>query len=170
VLAVLVFAVGLGWFPATGLPAFFDAPGEHVRSLVLPALCLALGSLASYLRVLRTEMVLTLQEDYIVSARAKGLPDWWLLLRHALRPSSVSMLTVAGLVTGALIGGAVIIETVFVLLGLGSLAVEAIHRRDYPTVQGVVLVVGVSYVLLNFAVDALHAVIDPRIRDAHPAA
>jgi peptide/nickel transport system permease protein len=166
VLFVLIFAVSLGWFPATGLPSFTESPLEHLRSLVLPCLCLAMGSLATYLRILRAELVATLQEDFILNARAKGLPDWWVLLRHALRPSSVSLLTVAGLVTGTLIGGALIIEVVFVLPGMGSLAVQAIQARDYPMVQGFVLVVGVAYVLLNLFVDALYAAIDPRIRDA----
>jgi peptide/nickel transport system permease protein len=166
VLFVLIFAVSLGWFPATGLPSFTQSPLEHLRSLVLPCLCLAMGSLATYLRILRAELVATLQEDFILNARAKGLPDWWVLLRHALRPSSVSLLTVAGLVTGTLIGGALIIEVVFVLPGMGSLAVQAIQARDYPMVQGFVLVVGVAYVLLNLFVDALYAAIDPRIRDA----
>jgi peptide/nickel transport system permease protein len=166
VVFVLIFAVRLGWFPSTGLPSFTDDPGEHLRSLVLPATSLALGSLATYLRVLRAEMVTTLQEDFILNARARGLPDWWILLRHALRPSSISLTTVAGLITGALIGGTLIIEVVFVLPGMGSLAVQSIQTRDYPMVQGFVVVVGVAYVLLNFAVDGLYAVLDPRIRDA----
>jgi peptide/nickel transport system permease protein len=166
VLFVLIFAVSLGWFPATGLPSFTESPAAHIQSLVLPCLCLAMGSLATYLRILRTELVATLQEDFILNARAKGLPSWWILLRHALRPSSVSLLTIAGLVTGSLIGGTLIIEVVFVLPGMGSLAVQAIQARDYPMVQGFVLVVGVSYVLLNLLVDALYAAVDPRIRDA----
>lgn len=168
VMAVLVFAVTLGWFPATDLPAFGQDPGEHLRSLVLPTVSLALGSVATYLRVLRAEMIATLQEDFILNARARGLPDWWILLRHALRPSSLSLTTVAGLITGTLIGGTLIIEVIFVLPGMGSLAVDAIHSRDYPTVQGFVVVVGVAYVLINFAIDALYAVLDPRIRDGRP--
>lgn len=166
VIFVLVFAVRLGWFPATGLPSFWSDPGAHLLSLVLPVVSLALGSLATYMRVLRAELVATLQEDFILNARARGLPDRWILVRHALRPSAVSLTTVAGLITGALIGGSLIIEVVFVLPGMGSLAVQSIQSRDYPMVQGFVLVVGVGYVLLNFAVDALYAILDPRIRDA----
>jgi peptide/nickel transport system permease protein len=166
VLLVLVFAVNLGWLPATGLPAFSEAPIDHVRSMVLPSFCLAMSSFATYLRVLRTELITTLQEDFILTARAKGLPTWWILLRHTLRPSSASLLTVAGLVTGALIGGTVIIEVIFVLPGMGALAVEAIRSRDYTVVQGVVFVVSTGYILVNFLVDALYATIDPRIRDA----
>jgi peptide/nickel transport system permease protein len=166
VIFVLIFAVHLGWFPATGLPPFGESAFEHIRSLVLPTVSLALGSMATYLRVLRTELITTLQEDFVLNARARGLPDRWILLRHALRPSSISLTTVAGLITGALIGGTLIIEVIFVLPGMGSLAVQAIHGRDYPVVQGFVVVIGVGYVLLNFAVDALYAVLDPRIRDA----
>jgi len=166
VLLVFVFAVRLGWFPATGLPPFGRDPGEHLRSLVLPAFSLAMAELAVYLRLLRTDMIATLQEDYILNARAKGMPGWYILLRHALRPSSFSLLTVAGLNMGRLIGGAVIVELIFALPGMGSLAVEAIFRRDYLVVQGFVVVVAVGYVLINFVVDLLYALLDPRIRHA----
>ena len=166
VVLVLVFAVRLGWFPATSLPPVSEAPGEHFRSLVLPTVSLTMGSLAGYLRLLRTDMINTLQQDFILNAKAKGLPEWWILVRHALRPSSFSLLTVAGLTTGALIGGALIIEVIFVLPGMGSLAVSAINGRDYPMVQGFVLVVAVGYVLINFLVDMLYAALDPRIRHA----
>jgi peptide/nickel transport system permease protein len=166
VVFVLIFAVDLHWFPSTGLPPFRASPIDHVRSLVLPTVSLAMGSLATYLRVLRAELITTLQEDFVLNARARGLPDRWIMVRHALRPSSISLTTVAGLITGALIGGTLIIEVIFVLPGMGSLAVQAIHSRDYPMVQGFVVVVGVAYVLLNFVVDALYALLDPRIRTA----
>ena len=143
-----------------------DAPGEHLRSLVLPTVTLAAGSLAGYLRLLRGDMIATLQQDYILNAKAKGLPEWWILLRHALRPSSFSLVTVAGLTTGELIGGALITEMIFVLPGMGSLAVNAINARDYPMVQGFVVVVAVGYVLINFFVDMIYAALDPRIRNA----
>lgn len=165
VVLVLMFAVQLRWFPATGLPPVSEQPLAHLRGLVLPSISLAMGSLAAYLRVLRSEMIVTLQEDFVLNARARGLPDWWVLLRHALRPSSLSLATVAGLVAGSLIGGTLIIETIFVLPGMGYLGVQAIHARDYPVVQGFVLVVAVGYVFLNFLIDVLYAVLDPRIRD-----
>jgi peptide/nickel transport system permease protein len=166
VILVLIFAVRLGWFPATGLPPFSRDPGGHLRSLVLPAFSLAMAELAVYLRLLRTDMIATLQEDYILNARAKGMPGWYILLRHAFRPSSFSLLTVMGLNFGRLIGGALIIELIFSLPGMGSLAVQSIFSRDYLVVQGFVVVVAVGYVLINFAVDMIYAILDPRIRHA----
>lgn len=166
VLFVFFFAVRLGWFPSTGLPPFSRDPTEHLRSLVLPAFSLAMAELAVYLRLLRTDMIATLQEDFILNARAKGLPGWYILLRHAFRPSSFSLLTVMGLNTGRLIGGALIIELIFALPGMGSLAVQSIFSRDYLVVQGFVVVVAVGYVLINFVVDMIYALLDPRIRHA----
>jgi peptide/nickel transport system permease protein len=166
ILLVFVFAVRLQWLPATGLPPFSEEPAEHLRSLVLPSVSLAMASLAVYLRVLRTDMIATLQEDFILNAKAKGIPSWYILLRHALRPSSFSLLTVAGLSVGELIGGAVIVELIFAMPGMGSLAVQSIFSRDYLVVQGFVVVVAVGYVLTNFVIDLLYAVLDPRIRHA----
>jgi peptide/nickel transport system permease protein len=166
ILLVFVFAVRLNWLPATGFPPFSEDPAEHLRSLILPAVSLAMASLAVYLRVLRADMIATLQEDYILNARAKGIPSWYILLRHAFRPSSFSLLTVVGLSVGELIGGAVIVELIFAMPGMGSLAVQSIFSRDYLVVQGFVVVVAVAYVLTNFAIDMLYAVLDPRIRHA----
>jgi peptide/nickel transport system permease protein len=106
----------------------------------------------------------TLQEDFMLTARAKGLPTWHLLVRHALRPSSLSLLTVFGINFGTLIGGAVIVEYYFSIPGIGQMAIESINKRDYLAVQGVVLVVASVFVLVNFAVDLLYSVLDPRIR------
>jgi peptide/nickel transport system permease protein len=164
VLLVYVFALQLGWFPATGLPKFGEDPAGHIRSLVLPVVSLATAELAVYMRLVRTELITTLQEDYILSARAKGLPGWRVLLRHALRPSSFSLLTVVGLNLGRLVGGTVVVETIFALPGMGNYAVQAIFSRDYVVVQGFVVVVAVGYVLVNLVVDLLYAVLDPRIR------
>ena len=166
VILVFVFAVRLGWFPATGLPPFSRDPGAHLQALVLPAFSLAMAELAVYLRLLRTDMIATLQEDFILNARAKGLPGWYILMRHAFRPSSFSLLTVMGLNMGRLIGGALIIELIFALPGMGSLAVQSIFSRDYLVVQGFVVVVAVGYVLINFIVDMIYALLDPRIRHA----
>jgi len=166
VLLVFIFAVRLDWLPATGLPPFSEDPGEHFRSLILPAVSLAMAELAVYMRLLRTDMIATLQEDFILNARAKGMPGWYILLRHAFRPSSFSLITVAGLNMGRLIGGALIIELIFALPGMGSLAVQSIFSRDYLVVQGFVVVVAVGYVLMNFIVDMLYAILDPRIRHA----
>lgn len=166
VVLVLVFAVQLRWLPATGLPPFSESPMDHIRSLVLPVVSLAMGLLAVYVRLLRAEMVSTLREDYILNAQARGLPQRWILLRHALRPSSFALVTAVGLNTGVLIGGALVIEAIFVLPGMGSLAVSAIQSRDYPVVQAVVVVVASAYVVVNFAVDLIYGVLDPRVRDA----
>jgi peptide/nickel transport system permease protein len=166
VLLVFLVALKLGWLPATGLPAFAEDPGEHFRSLILPVFSLALAELAVYVRLLRTDMIATLQEDYILNARAKGLPSWYIMLRHAFRPSSFSLLTVAGLNMARLIGGTLIIELIFAIPGMGELAVKSIYSRDYPIVQGFVVIVAVGYVLINFAVDILYSILDPRTRHA----
>lgn len=163
---VYLFAVKAGWFPATGVTRLTEDVGENLKSLFLPALSLALGISAVYVRLLRNDMISTLQEDFILMARSEGLPPRRILLRHALRPSSFSLLTVAGINVGALIGGAVIIEYLFALPGLGSKLVESIFRRDYLVVQGIVLLVAAGYVLVNFAVDALYSALDPRTRYA----
>ena len=166
VVFVYLFAVKAGWFPATGVTRLTEDVGKNLRSLFLPSLSLALGISAVYVRLLRNDMISTLQEDFILMARSEGLPPRRILLRHALRPSSFSLLTVAGINVGALIGGAVIIEYLFALPGLGSKLVESIFRRDYLVVQGIVLLVAAGYVLVNFAVDALYSTLDPRTRYA----
>lgn len=166
VVFVYLFAVKANWFPATGLTRLTEDPVGNLKSLLLPSLSLALGIAAVYTRLLRNDMITTLQEDYILMARAEGISPRRILLRHALRPSSFSLLTVAGINVGALIGGAVIIEYLFALPGLGSKLVESIFRRDYLVVQGIVLLVATAYVLVNFAVDALYSALDPRTRHA----
>ena len=124
------------WFPAATYVPFGEDPYEHFRHMVLPVLALAAGQIAVYMRLLRTDMISTLQEDFIGVARAKGMPTRRILLRHALRPSSFSLLTVAAINVGPLIGGTIVIERIFAIAGLGSLLVEAIFRRDYFVVQG----------------------------------
>lgn len=163
-LLVYLFSIQLGWLPATNLPPFSDGAVDHLRSLVLPSFTLAVPLAVGYLRLLRSDMIATLQEDYILSARSKGLPDWWILLRHALRPSSFTLVTMIGINTGALIGGTLIVEYIFGLSGLGSFAVESIYGRDYLKVQAFVVVVAVAYVLINFLVDMVYAMLDPRVR------
>jgi peptide/nickel transport system permease protein len=131
---------------------------------------LAVAELAVYLRLLRNDMISTLQEDYITMAKAKGMPNHRILLRHAFRPSTFSLVTVAGLNMARLIGGTLVIEVLFALNGLGKYLVDSILRRDYIPVQGVVVVIAVGYVLINFCVDMLYAIIDPRIRHARAIA
>jgi peptide/nickel transport system permease protein len=166
VLLVYVFAIQLGWFPAVGFERLTgpEGIGANLRSLVLPVAVLVAGLTAVYTRVLRSDLIVTLQEDFMLMARAKGLPTRHLLVRHALRPSSLSLLTVFGINFGTLIGGAVIVEHYFAIPGIGQMAIESINKRDYLAVQGVVLVVAAVFVVVNFAVDLLYSVLDPRIR------
>lgn len=166
---ILGVHVGGSYFPATGYTAFADGPVEHFKSMFLPSLALAAGQIAVYMRLLRTDMIATLQEDFIAVARAKGMPTRRILLRHALKPSSFSLLTVAGINVGALIGGAVIIESIFVLGGMGDLLVRSIFTRDYLVIQSTVLVIAAAFVVINFVIDLLYSVLDPRIRHGQPA-
>ncbi len=170
ILLILIFAVNLGWFPVTRQVGFFTDPLANLHDMFLPALTLAFGEMAVYMRLFRTDLISTLQEDYITMAKAKGISSRRVLLRHAFRPSSFSLVTVIGLDMGRLIGGAFIVEILFALNGMGSYIVTSIFSRDYVPVQGGVVLVAVGYVLINFAVDMLYAVIDPRIRHARALA
>src|SRR5688572_7464077 len=169
-LMLYIFAVYLGLFPATGWTRITDDPVQNLRRVVMPATALGIGQLATYTRLLRSDMIATLQEDFVSMARAKGLPTWRILFRHALRPSSFSLLTIVGLQVGALIGGAVIVEQFFALPGVGRLLFESIAQRDLVMVQGVVLFLALATVFANFAVDLLYSVLDPRIRRGSSAA
>jgi peptide/nickel transport system permease protein len=161
-----VFAVRFQFFPATGYTPIGDGLITSVKSLLLPAAALAAPEAAVYTRVLRAEMVTTLQEDYILMARANGIPTWKVLFGHALRPSSFPLITLMGISIGALIGGSVIVETLFGLPGIGRLAVDSVTNRDFVTVQGVVALVTVGYVVVNFLVDLAYFALDPRVRRA----
>jgi len=167
ILLIYLFAVQLHWLPATGYVPFSEDPIGNLRCFVLPALTLALGEWPVLMRVLRSDMIATLQEDYIAMARAKGLKPSRILLVHALKPSSLTLVTVTGINIGRLLGGTVIVEQIFALPGIGRLLVGAITTRDLIILQGVVLVVAFGYVLMNFIVDMLYAVLDPRIRHGH---
>ncbi len=164
ILLIFIFAVQLHWLPATGYVPFSEDPLGNLRSFVLPALTLAFGEWPVLMRVLRSDMIATLQEDYIAMARAKGLRPARILLVHALKPSSLTLVTVTGINIGRLIGGALIVETIFALPGIGRLLVGAIYARDFIILQGVVLFVAAGFVLVNFVVDLLYAFLDPRIR------
>ena len=169
ILLILVFAETLGLLPATGWVRPTENLGQNLESAMLPALSIAIGDLAVYTRLLRSDMIAILQDDYIALARAKGMPTPWILLRHALRPSSFSLLTVVGLNVGAIMSGAVIVETLFALPGVGRLLFDSILQRDLVMVQGIALVVAVSYVAVNFTVDLLYSYLDPRIRRGRTA-
>jgi peptide/nickel transport system permease protein len=165
---LLAYYVGvfLGWLPPTGYEAFGDDPAEHFRRMILPTLTLAAAQIGVYMRLLRSDMVQTLQEDFIQMARSKGISDRRVLWRHALRPSSLTLLTVGGLNVGTLIGGALVIEVLFSLPGLGTSIYEAISQRQYVALQSFVAILAILFVLVNFIVDVLYTVIDPRIRHA----
>jgi peptide/nickel transport system permease protein len=169
ILLIWILAETLGWLPATGWVRLTDDPVENLRTAIMPALALAIGEFAVYTRLLRADMITTLQQDSITMARAKGIPTRRILFRHALRPSSFSLMTVVGLQVGAIIGGAVIVETLFALPGIGRLLVDSILQRDLIMVQGVALVIAISFVVINFVVDLLYTALDPRIRHGRAA-
>ena len=164
VVLVYLLAVQAQLVPATGYTRITEDLGQNLRSVILPVIILSLGTTAVYIRLLRSDMIATLQEDFILMAKAKGLPTWQILIRHALRPSSFSLLTVVAINLGTLIGGSVIVEYLFALPGVGLLAIQRIGQRDYLVVQGFVLLVAATFVLANFLVDAMYSVLDPRIR------
>lgn len=161
-----VFAVRLGWFPPQGYSKPSDGLGDHLRFMVLPSVSLAVGQIAVYMRLLRSDMVATLQEDFILMAKSKGITPQRVLWRHALRPSSITLLTVAGLNVGTLIGGALIIEIIFSLDGMGYLLFQAIQQQQIVAIQSLVALITIGYVLVNVLVDVLYAVLDPRISHA----
>jgi peptide/nickel transport system permease protein len=167
ILLIFAFSVHLGVLPATGYTPFAENPAANLVSMALPATTLALVEWPTLMRIVRSDMITTLQEDFIAMATAKGLKRRRILFVHALKPSSLTLVTVTGLNIGRLIGGALIIETIFALPGLGRLLVEAIYTRDFIVLQGGVLFVAVGYVLVNFAVDLLYGVLDPRVRHGH---
>ena len=164
ILLIWLFAVQLNWLPATGWVPFAEDPIGNLRCFVLPAATLAFAEWPVLMRVLRSDMIATLQEDYIAMAKAKGLRPWRILLVHALKPSSLTLVTVTGINIGRLIGGAVITESIFALPGVGRLLVGSIQARDFVILQGAVLFVATGFVVVNFIVDMLYAVLDPRIR------
>jgi peptide/nickel transport system permease protein len=161
---IYLFAVRLGWLPAAGYASVFTDPMSALRYMVLPAFSLGFNQSALIARISRSCMLDALQQDYVRTARAKGLPNRAVTYVHAFRNALVPVVTVIGVTTAVLIGGAVVTEIVFNIPGLGRLVISAILRRDYPVVQGVVLVTAATYVLINLAVDILYAFIDPRIR------
>jgi peptide/nickel transport system permease protein len=164
---IYFFALYLGWFPVAGWSKVGDEGlVANLQSAILPAVAIALTEIASFHRLLRTDLLGTLQEDFVQAARAKGMSPSYVMLRHALRPSSFSLITLIGINLGRMIGGTVIVEVLFSLPGLGQLAVLSIISRDVVTVQGVVVFIAVVYVVLNTLVDIAYGWIDPRVRKA----
>jgi peptide/nickel transport system permease protein len=161
---IYFFAVQLRWLPAGGYASIFVDPWAALRYMVLPAASLGFNQSALIARIARSCMIEVLQQDYIRTARAKGLSQPVVVIGHAFRNAMVPVVTVIGITTAILIGGAVVTEIVFNIPGLGRLIISAILRRDYPVVQGVVLVTAAAYVIVNLVVDVLYVFIDPRIR------
>ncbi len=163
-LLTYVFSLQLGWLPVQGYTPISQGFWPFLRNLVLPVLVLGGVYIALIARITRATMIEVLSQDYIRTARAKGLSQYKMLFAHALRNSAVPIVTVVGVGVALLIGGAVVTERVFSIPGLGTLTVDAILRRDYPVIQGVVLLLSFAYVLVNLIVDILYTVFDPRIR------
>jgi peptide/nickel transport system permease protein len=169
VLLVYVFALKLQWLPATGYTPFLEDPLGNLVTMVLPVVTLALHDTPIYLRVLRSEMIQTLQQNFILLARGMGLPVRQLLLRNALRPASMNLVTTIGLNMGRLLGGAVTIEVLFGLPGIGQLLVESIYQREFLVMQAILLFVAVAFVAINLLVDLVYVLLDPRLRDDRTA-
>jgi peptide/nickel transport system permease protein len=163
-LTIYLFSIKLRWLPATGYVPLSVNIGTNLKSFILPGLSIAMIEWVVLMRVLRSDMITTLGQNYILMAKAKGLPPWRVLLQHALRPSSFTLITVLGMQIGRHLGEAVIVETIFALPGIGRLLIDSIYARDYQMVQGCVLLITIGYVIINSVVDLFYTVLDPRIR------
>jgi peptide/nickel transport system permease protein len=164
ILLILLFSLQLGWLPPAGYVPFAEDPLENLRRMILPSLSLGLILAAATTRIMRSAMLEVLNRDYVRTARAKGANERDVTLKHALRNALIPVVTVVGLQFGSLLGGTVIIEQVFSIPGIGRFALEGINLRDYPVVQGAVLVIAAAFVFVNLLVDVLYAFIDPRVR------
>lgn len=164
IVLIYLFSVTFDLLPATGFTPMSEGLWDNFISMILPSMTLGLIEWTVLMRVLRSDLLTTLKEDFILLARAKGLPPWRVLLQHALRPSSFTLITILGLNIGGLIGGAVIVEQIFALPGVGRLLLGGIFNRDLILVQGTVAFIAVGFVVINFLVDMLYAVLDPRVR------
>ena len=161
---ILLFSIRLGWLPVSGAGLEGGAIGEFASHLVLPAITLGLSLAAILTRMVRSAMLEELTQDYVRTARAKGLTDARILYRHALPNALVPVLTVLGLQFGSLLAGAIVTETIFSWPGIGRLTLSAISNRDYPLVQGCLLTVGMTYVAVNLLTDVAYTLVDPRLR------
>ena len=156
-------ALTLKWLPAVGYVPLSDGILGNLRSFAIPVLTLALVEWPVFMRILRSDAIVTLQQDYVLLAKAKGLRNAHILFRHVLKPSSFTLITVAGLTIATLIGGALVVETIFALPGVGRLLIGSINSRDFMMVQGAVALIAVGFVLVNSAIDMLYSVLDPRV-------
>ena len=165
-MGIVLFSVTLGWLPATGYVPPQQGLLECLRSLTLPAISLAVFQIGFLARMVRATMLEVLRQDFIRTARASGVAEWKILVKHALKNIMIPVLTAIGIVLAVVLAGAVVVEQIFALPGLGRLVVEGILRRDYPVIQGSLLVVAGTLVLINLAIDLLYGVLDPRVRHA----
>ncbi len=164
IVLILVFAVRLRWLPSGGYVPPDEGIGAHLQSMILPAFALGFSAAGLLARMVRSSMLDVLREDYVRTAWAKGLPERLIIVRHALRNALIPALTIIGISVGALLGGAVVTETVFTIPGMGRLVVQSIARRDYPVIQGAIVAIALTYVLVNLLVDVLYVYVDPRVR------
>jgi peptide/nickel transport system permease protein len=164
ILLILIFAVRLRWLPSGGYVPFGEDPAAHFKAMLMPAFALGFSAAGLLARLVRSSMLDVLREDYVRTAFAKGLPEQLVIMRHALRNALIPALTVIGISIGALLGGAIVTETVFTIPGMGRLVVQSIARRDYPVIQGAIIAIAMTYVLVNLVVDVLYVYIDPRVR------
>jgi peptide/nickel transport system permease protein len=169
IMLILLLSVRLGWLPASGFVSFLQEPIANLQRMIMPAFVLGTALAAVLMRQTRNSMIEVLSADYIRTAYSKGLAGRTVVFRHAIRNGLIPVVTILGLQTGALMSGAVVTEQIFVVPGFGRLIVEAVFTRDYPLVQGVVLITASSYVLINLLVDMSYTLLDPRIR-VHGAA
>lgn len=161
-IVIVLYVSKLGWFPVAGFVPFTDDPWENLRTVAMPALVLAADPAAIYQRLLRGDAARTLREDYITVAHSKGISDRTVLLRHALRPSLFSTVTLAGLTTVRLIGSALVVESIFAVPGMGSWLIQSVQNSDYSSIQAGVVVIAVMYVIMNTLVDLSYRILDPR--------
>jgi peptide/nickel transport system permease protein len=164
IVMILLVSVDLGWLPPSGYVPLTQDPLRSLETTIMPAFVLGNAIAAVLMRHTRSAMLTALQQDYIRTARAKGLPERRVVLRHALRNALIPVVTLGGLQLGTLLSGAVLTEQIFDVPGIGKLVVDSVFNRDYPVIQGVVLVTALLYVLINLATDLLYAVINPRLR------
>ncbi|HEX4833918.1 MAG TPA: ABC transporter permease [Trebonia sp.] len=163
---VLLLAVKAKWLPSQSWVPLTQDVGQNLQHAILPVLVLVLVVAPIFIRILRADVVSVLSENFVAVARSRGLPEWYVLLRHVLRPASASLITVAGISFGALLGGSIVVEKLFSLSGIGLLASNAVYNKDLPVIQGVVVCTAIVFVIINSLVDLSYGLLDPRVRTA----